>query len=107
MREGADLPEGWINNRSVFFRQRRDFLLRDIVPSVSTVLEGSPIRSNHFGMSDREYDQIKPANVYRIVLLGVSHDQGIGVKQDETYENLDEDRWNRGRPDARIHDMKS
>lgn len=100
-REGADLPEGWLANRWVFFRERPDFLLKEIVPSVSTVLEGAPIRSNRFGMCDREYDKIKPAKVYRILLLGVSHDQGIGVKQDETYENLVEDRWNRERPDAR------
>src|SRR5262249_18224894 len=72
-----------------------------IVPSVSTILEGAPIRSNRFGMCDREYEKIKPANTCRMVLLGVSHDQGIGVKQDETYENIVEDRLNHERPDAR------
>jgi hypothetical protein len=35
-----------------------------------------------------------------MVLLGVSHDVGTGVKDDQTYENLVEDRLNRRRPDT-------
>jgi hypothetical protein len=95
-------PEDW-NDRGghkLFYRHRSDFMLTDIAPSVSTFLEGAPIRSNRLGMRDREYDTIKPPNTYRIVLLGGSHDQGAGVKEDETYENLVEDRLNHERPDS-------
>src|SRR6266567_3500196 len=91
-------PEGWNKGNKAFYRQRSDFMLIDIAPSVSTFLEGAPIRSNRLGMRDREYDTIKPPNTYRIVLLGASHDQGNGVKEDETYENLVEDRLNRELP---------
>src|SRR5207244_3677377 len=45
--------------------------------------------------------EIKPANTYRIVLLGASHDMGTGVKNNETYENLVEDRLNDKPPDPR------
>ncbi len=92
-------PEGWNKGNKAFYRQRSDFMLIDIAPSVSTFLEGAPIRSNRLGMRDREYDTIKPPNTYRIVLLGASHDQGNGVKENETYENLVEDRLNHELPD--------
>jgi hypothetical protein len=52
-------------------------------------------------MRDREYEKIKPANTYRIVLLGSSHDMGMGVKDGQTYENLVEDNLNSRVPDAR------
>jgi hypothetical protein len=97
----AQDPEGWGEGKKVFYRRRSDFLLTEIAPSVSTVLGGAPITSNRLGMRDREYEKIKPPNTYRIVLLGSSHDQGTGVKDDETYENLVEDRLNRQFPDPR------
>jgi hypothetical protein len=97
--EGA--PEGWADGKKIFYRQRPDFLLAEIVPSVSTVMGGAPINSNCLGMRDREYSEIKPANTYRIVLLGASHDMGTGVNDNETYENLVEDRLNDNPPDPR------
>jgi len=94
------MPEGWSKGLKVFYRQRSDFMLTDINPSVSTFLDGAPISSNSVGMRDREYDTTKPPNTYRIVLLGASHDQGGGVKVDETYENVVEDRLNHELPDS-------
>jgi len=98
---GAEEPEGWSKGKRAFFRERSDFLLRDIVPSMSTVLGGAPCTSNSLGMRDREYQKAKPANTYRIVLLGASNDMGTGVKNDQTYENLVEDNLNSRVPDAR------
>jgi hypothetical protein len=97
----TNIPEGWGKGLKVFYRQRPDFMLTEIVPSVSTILGGGPIKSNRWGMRDREYDKVKLPNTYRMVLLGGSHDQGTGVKEDETYENRVEDRLNRERPDGR------
>jgi len=98
---GAEEPEGWSKGKKAFFRERSDFLLRDVVPSMSTVLGGAPCTSNSLGMRDREYQKAKPANAYRIVLLGASNDMGTGVKNDQTYENLVEDTLNSHLPDAR------
>jgi len=97
----AEDPEGWRAGDKVFFHTRSDFLLRDIVPMASTTLGGVPITSNHLGMRDREYESIKPANTYRIALLGASNDMGFGVKDGQTYENLVEDTLNSRVPDAR------
>ena len=94
-------PEGWRGRGDAFFRTRPDFLLKEIVPMISTTLAGTPITSNHLGMRDREYESIKPANTYRIVLLGASNDMGFGVKDHQTYENIVEDTLNSYVPDAR------
>jgi hypothetical protein len=94
-RSEADMAHEWDDGKKVFYRGRPDFLLREIVPSVSTIFCGASVTSNHFGMRDREYEKVKPANTYRIVLLGSSHEQGNGVNDDQTYENLVEDSLNR------------
>jgi hypothetical protein len=99
--QAAADPEGWREGHKLLFRERPDFLLKEIVPSVATNLAGAPITSNHLGMRDREYQKAKPANTYRVVLLGASHDMGSGVKDEQTYENLVEDSLNRQIPDVR------
>jgi hypothetical protein len=98
----AEIAREWDSGKKVFYRNRSDFLLKEIVPSVSTVLGGTPATSNHLGMRDREYQKAKPTNTYRILLLGSSHEQGTGVKDDQTYENLVEDSLNRQLPDSRF-----
>ena len=97
----AEEPEGWSKGKKAFYRERSDFLLRDLVPSTSTVLGGAPCTSNSLGMRDREYQKAKPANTYRIALLGASNDMGTGVNNNQTYENLVEDTLNSRMPDAR------
>jgi len=62
------MPDGWADGKKIFYRQRSDFLLAEIVPSVSTIMGGTPIKSNRLGMRDREYAELKPANTYRMVL---------------------------------------
>jgi alginate O-acetyltransferase complex protein AlgI len=94
----AEEPEGW-KSKEAFVRKRSDFLLTEIVPSVSTVLGGAPAKSNRLGMRDREYETTKAANTYRMVLLGASNDMGWGVKNDQTYENVVEDYLNQRLPD--------
>jgi len=87
-------PKGWADGAKVFYRERPDFLLTEITPSVSTLLSGAPATSNRLGMRDREYERRKPANTYRMVLLGASHELGTGVKDNETFEHLVEARLN-------------
>ena len=99
--QGAEEPEGWNKGKKAFFRERSDFLLKDIIPSMSTVLGGVACTSNSLGMRDREYEKAKLANTYRIVLLGASNDMGTGVKDNQTYENLVEDTLNSRVPDVR------
>jgi hypothetical protein len=95
---GAEEPEGW-KSKEAFVRKRSDFLLTEIVPSVSVVLGAAPAKSNRLGMRDREYETIKAAKTFRMVLLGASNDMGWGVKNDQTYENVVEDYLNQRLPD--------
>jgi len=97
----AEEPEGWSKGKKSFYRDRSDFLLRDLAPSMSTILGGVPCTSNSLGLRDREYNKLKPVNTYRIVLLGASNDMGTGVKDDQPYENLVEDTLNSHVPDTR------
>jgi hypothetical protein len=46
-------------------------------------------------MRDRDYEMQKPAGTYRFALMGASHSMGTGVGDDESYENVVEDRLNR------------
>jgi hypothetical protein len=51
---------GWFEGVKVFYGGRSDFLMGEIVRSVWTTLEGSPVTSNHLGVRDREYSKMKP-----------------------------------------------
>ena len=52
------------------------------------------ISINSFGLRDREYALAKGARTFRIVVLGQSYVMGSGVNDDETFENIVEDRLN-------------
>jgi hypothetical protein len=91
--EGArEAPPGWSSEN--LYRPRTDFLGQDMAPSVSGMFCGAPGTTNRWGMRDRDYEKEKPTGVYRIVLLGSSHEVGSGVRDDETFENIVEDRLN-------------
>lgn len=94
-RRRVEVPEGWNDGRKVLYRDRPDFLLREVVPSISIVHCGAPLTTNSLGMRDREYERAKPAKTYRFVLFGASHTIGSGIEDDETFESLTEERMNR------------
>jgi hypothetical protein len=97
----VDEPSGWNEGTKIMYRDTTNFLQREIVPSSAGILSGKAARANALGMRDREYDKTKPANTRRIVLLGSSHELGVGINEDEVFENLTEDRLNRERPETR------
>lgn len=51
-------------------------------------------RINSFGFRDRERSLEKPANTYRILMLGDSTTEGWGVSQDKTFSALLEEKLN-------------
>ena len=95
------VPQGWNDGTKAMYRNRSDFLLSEIVPSSSGILSGVPASANRLGMRDREYSEQKTPDTFRIVLLGSSHEIGVGVENHETFENLVEDRLNSQPPDSR------
>jgi hypothetical protein len=73
---------------------RDDLMLRDLLPSRHTTWNGNAFTTNSWGMRDREYEKTKPAGTFRIAILGPSHVMGNGVADNETFENLVEQRLN-------------
>jgi hypothetical protein len=55
---------------------------------------GAEVSTNRWGMRDSDYEKHKPPGVYRVALLGSSISMGWGVNDDQTYENLVEERLN-------------
>ncbi|MEO5579112.1 MAG: SGNH/GDSL hydrolase family protein [Gemmatimonadaceae bacterium] len=67
----------------------------ELIPSLELVFRGALLRTNSFGMRDKLYSLKKPEGTLRIALVGTSISMGAGVKDDETYEALVEERLNR------------
>jgi hypothetical protein len=70
------------------------FLRDEVRPSVSLVFHGAPLSTNRWAMRDQDYELKKPADVYRIAVLGGSTTFGGGVANNETFEAVLEDRLN-------------
>ena len=87
-------PPGWRGENLIRESPENPFL-RDLIPLMKTVSKGVAFSTNRWGMRDRDYEQKKPPNTYRIGLLGASRSMGWGVEDNRTYENLLEDRLNR------------
>lgn len=66
-------------------------------PLFGLMYHGKPLRTNQWGMRDREYAQAKPAGTTRIAILGSSVIMGDGVGDGEVFDEVLEDRLNRER----------
>jgi hypothetical protein len=66
-----------------------------MIPSQQVQYKGVTQTTNRFGMRDRDYEPVKAPDTLRIALLGDSHSKGSGVRDEETFENVVEDRLNR------------
>ena len=88
-----DRPAGWNYNAAIRLNPGQ-YPPYDLHPSVTVDYKGCTQVINQWGFRDREYEKSKPSGVYRIGFLGSSHTAGIGVENDETYENVVEDRLN-------------
>ena len=56
---------------------------------------GAMVRTNRWGMRDRDYELTPPPGVYRIALLGPSTAMAAGVEAEQSFEALLEERLNR------------
>jgi D-alanyl-lipoteichoic acid acyltransferase DltB (MBOAT superfamily) len=91
------MPRDFVRSLSVLGLSRRtgDEQDYELVPNKEGRFVGAMVRTNHWGMRDREYSLAPPANVYRIALLGPSTAMGSGVEAHESFEALVEERLNR------------
>ena len=73
--------------RRIMHERDDDFLQFELKPNADDVFFGARFTTNAAGMRDGEYALVKPAGVFRVVLLGSSIDMGWGVATPDTYEN--------------------
>lgn len=86
-------PADW--NRCWAFHRTGGFPTHEILPSRRIAYKGAMMTTNRWSMRDRDYEKAKPKGTYRFVLLGSSHSMGEGVADDESFENVVEERLNR------------
>jgi D-alanyl-lipoteichoic acid acyltransferase DltB (MBOAT superfamily) len=71
-----------------------DLLTRKLKPNKEIRVNNYLLKTNSFGMRDKEYSLSKPENTYRMVLLGGSYEMGSGVEKNKTFEYLVEKKMN-------------
>ena len=82
---------------SAAWRPTQDVLMGELIPGSSIVFKGAQLSVNRWGMRDKDYAKIKSPDSQRMAVLGASHVMGSGVGDNETFEELVEDRVNRER----------
>jgi hypothetical protein len=81
-------------------RATNDMRLWETVPNFVGTFKEAPFRTNRWGMHDKDYSLVPPANTIRIALLGSSMTVGAGVSVEQSMETLLEDRLNGEGPSA-------
>lgn len=93
--EGHPIPRG-STTYSEMTRLADALLERELIPGWSGEVDGVPMNINRLGMRDRpDRQQKKPAGVCRIALVGSSVVMGYGVRDEEPFARVLEDRLNR------------
>ncbi|MBN2031315.1 hypothetical protein JW824_13865 [bacterium] len=69
-------------------------------PGGYSTIDGVENRINLQGFRDREYNMIKPQDIFRIIVLGDSITYGLGVSWDETYPKIIEQLLNKRSTDS-------
>ncbi|MCG3119045.1 MAG: hypothetical protein ALAOOOJD_01373 [bacterium] len=88
-------PDDWIPlEETSAVRQTHDFRKYELVPLLNGTVKHAPFITNRWGMRDDDYEQMPPANTYRIAMIGASVAQGSGVLHEESFEYLVEKRLN-------------
>jgi hypothetical protein len=69
-------------------------------PNYVGSFKDAPVRTNRWGMRDKDYTLVPSPRTYRMALLGSSMTVGAGVPAEQSMESLLEDQFNRDGPGA-------
>ena len=67
----------------------------ELTPSAEARFKGAVLRTNRWGMHDKDYSQALTPGCHRMAVLGASHAMGSGVRREDTFEAVLEGRLNR------------
>lgn len=88
-------PRGWQQlHETRAMQPSADFLLTELVPNTDMTYKDAHMVVNEWGLRDRPYTLEKPEGTHRTAILGASYIMGSGVDNEQTFENLVEDRMN-------------
>lgn len=86
MDSGAQAPPNWIDFPQIdILRETGDMRFWTLEPSRNEAINGFRLTTNELGLRDKEYSAEKPADAYRIALLGSSHVMGWSVHDTESF----------------------
>ena len=91
-------PGDWLDQVVGSARNTGDFVLRELNPSAEYWGGRVLVRTNSWGMRDREYEKTPPDGTYRMAIMGTSYVMGKGVEKEKIFESLIEARLNSERP---------
>jgi hypothetical protein len=74
-----------------------DFLKQDLAPSMEIHFRNATLKTNRWGMRDKEYTREVPPNTHRFAMVGSSHVMGYGVDDGQTFEAVLEAKLNETR----------
>jgi D-alanyl-lipoteichoic acid acyltransferase DltB (MBOAT superfamily) len=77
-----------------------NFLLTVLLPNTEISFKKYPLRTNRWGMRDREYAKEVPPNTTRLAFIGSSHVLGSGVANEQVFEHILEQNLNRATASA-------
>jgi len=84
---GIQAPPDWIDFPEIdVLEETGDMRFWALSPDRSETINGYRFSTNAFGMRDQAYAAEKPADTYRIAMLGSSHVMGWGVNDGEPFE---------------------
>jgi hypothetical protein len=82
------------NLRGLVVPHPDDKIIFDLIPNLDITFQRAPVKLNSCGMRSPELEPGKPARTFRIALLGDSFAFGWGVKQNESFAQVLEDKLN-------------
>lgn len=89
-------PSNWLEVENAGLKRFvGGFAQVELVPSFVSMTKYGTISINRWGMRDRDYAEVRPADTFRAAVLGPSSVMGWGVADDATFESLVEARLNR------------
>ncbi|HMO01374.1 MAG TPA: SGNH/GDSL hydrolase family protein [Oligoflexia bacterium] len=77
--------DGSVSLRSIIQPENSDDIIFSLKPNLKVKFQGASVKTNSFGMRDREITLEKQANVFRIALLGDSFAFGWGVEREQSF----------------------
>lgn len=100
-RDARDNGSGSVSFRSIVTPHPSDKIIYDLLPNLNVKFQDVALKTNSCGMRDVEIKADKPANTFRIALLGDSFAFAWGVEAEKSFASRLEDNLNnisRGAP---------